>query len=144
MAIDNDKVFDEKTITDILKEYYQKLIEDRDLVDAIIDDMDLKRPLISPFEAEGRAKVLGTLLDARQKTTAGLTNIVNAVARLQGNTIKQQSKESTDWFLEAAEMAAEIEKSKANQIAGTEDDVTDLLEEMRKEKEGNETENSDS
>jgi len=142
MAIDNERAFDETKISDLLKEYYLKLQEDRDLIDKIIDDMDLKRPLISPFEAEGRARILGTLLDARQKTTMGIPKIVDAIARLQGNVLKQKNnEEEEDWFLAAAEMANQLEHGKNGRpelMAG--DDVEDLVENAKKEK--NETKNS--
>ena len=96
MAIINDDLFENKKITDILKEYYTKTEDDRSQIDELIQAMKIDKPLISPFEAEGRAKLLGVLLDAKQKTTQGLANIANIAARLQSNASKISGKEEND------------------------------------------------
>lgn len=138
MAIENDKIFDEKKISDIVKEYYQKLQEDRDLVDEIIEEMDLKRPLISPFESEGRSRILGVLLDARQKTTNGLTNIANIAARLQANNHRKEDQQQIEWFEEIGQLAAKQENN-----VPLLDDVEDLVSNIEEEKENEEEASND-
>jgi len=92
----NDNLFEEKSIGDILKEYYKRIEDDREQVDELITSLELDKPLISPFEAEGRARMIGVLLDARQKTTQGLANIANIAARLQSNATKLAKQDDSD------------------------------------------------
>jgi len=115
MAIENENLFDDTKLTDILKEYYMKIREDRERIDQIIDNMELDRPLISPFEAEGRARLIGALLEARQKTTNGLSTLINAVARLQSNA-KTKDDSDDDLFFEAAKLMEQIEQTETPEI----------------------------
>jgi hypothetical protein len=128
MAIENEDLFDGKKISDILKEYYTNLKEDRGEVTGLIRDLKINKPLISPFEAEGRARLISVLLDSKQKTTNGLINIANAAARLQSNQSKKKDDQTGDIFSEALKM---IEARKQlNQIEEEKDEVEDLVKQM--------------
>jgi hypothetical protein len=128
MAIENEDLFDGKKISDILKEYYHNLKDDRNEVSSLIKDLKINKPLISPFEAEGRARLISVLLDNKQKTTNGLINIANAAARLQGNQSKKKDDATGDIFSEALKM---IEARKElQQLESGKDEVEDLVKQM--------------
>jgi len=130
MAIENEDLFDGKKISDILKEYYHHLKEDRNEVTGLIKDLKINKPLISPFEAEGRARLISVLLDNKQKTTTGLINIANAAARLQGNQSRKKEDGTTDIFsqaLEAMEARKELKQLKSSKEI---DEVEDLVKQM--------------
>lgn len=129
----NDNLFEEKSIGDILKEYYKRIEDDREQVDELITSLELDKPLISPFEAEGRARMIGVLLDARQKTTQGLANIANIAARLQSNATKLAKQDDSDDLWSLAQKQLGIDEQQmltegVNQpLLRQEDDVEDLV-----------------
>lgn len=130
MAIENEDLFDGKRISDILKEYYTNLKGDRDEVTALIKDLKINKPLISPFEAEGRARLISVLLDHKQKTTNGLINIANAAARLQSNTSKKKDDSTGDIFSEAIKLIEAKNELRQLNSGKDEEEVEDLVKKM--------------
>jgi len=128
MAIDNEDLFDGKKISDILKEYYHNLKDDRKEIGDLIKDLKINKPLISPFEAEGRARLISVLLDSKQKTTNGLINIANAAARLQGTQAKKKDDSTGDIFSEALKIMEARKEIK--QLSVKDDEVEDLVKQM--------------
>lgn len=112
------------SILDVLQEFYEKNIQDRNLIDKLIEVFKLESGPQSAFLADN-AKLINSLIGARQKTTNDLLSMLTIVQKLQSN----QLSSGEDGLSEIKEMM------KQRDNLSDDEEVENLIEKIKLENE---------
>jgi hypothetical protein len=94
----DDKLFDDKHISDILKEFYKNNNQDSKLAEQIIESLKLTdaNAFKGMFGADDHAKLLNVLLTAKQKCTHNYKDMLDVAAKLQQNAFSSDENNLND------------------------------------------------
>jgi hypothetical protein len=124
----NEQVTKKLDILGVLDEFYESNNADKALIDVIIDACELREGPESSFVVGEHAQLINSLMQAKQKTTANLMNMLNTVARLQANELNDEGDGMDDL---RARMRADLEAGGEDE--DEDDGVDDLVGQIKAE-----------